>query len=225
MIKVHPLVHPVDEETGCPKIHDLISSMRRKQLIKLNSKEKEEKIALFKKAWDLCELEHKGQTRTEINPYTNQAYPFEMHPKQTASILINVGADMETITHSLIHDIGDNSGKNYDKKITEEFGEVVGKLYKINTSIIRTKNPVKRQKRKHELFLKSKKEYETEPRALIAKVADRLQNMLSFYTYNYMQQKRIYNETKKLVPLIKEVNEELYKALVRELEKNIIPDK
>jgi len=190
--------------------------------LKLNSKEKKEKIILFKKAWNLYEIEHDGQTRTEINPYTNKPYPFEMHPKQTASILINVGADMENITHSLIHDIGDMTGKNHNKRISEEFGETIGEIYKINTSIIKTKNISEKIKIKKKLFEKSLIEFKNQPRALIGKVADRLQNMLTFQLYNQEQQKRVYKETEKLLSLAKAENKKLYDALKKEISKHEI---
>lgn len=152
-------------------------------------------ISLIETAINYIKLYHHDQTR-----HSGEAYFY--HPLEVASIVIDYLFDTETIIAALLHDVVEDTSSSL-QQIEFIFGTRIA-------SIVCTLSKItgKYQLSKTETFYKINNFQDTENKAIIIKVIDRLHNMRTIhYIKSVEKQKRIANETLKVyIPLAKFAN-------------------
>ncbi len=145
---------------------------------------------LILKAYKLAKERHGKQKRK-----TGESYV--VHPINVALILAELGMDAETIVAALLHDILEDTSTSYDE-IRKEFGESVASLVEGVTKIGKIKYKSDQVENYRKLILATAKD----PRVIILKLADRLDNMRTLWVFREEKRKRIAKETLEIfVPL------------------------
>jgi GTP diphosphokinase / guanosine-3',5'-bis(diphosphate) 3'-diphosphatase len=159
-------------------------------------KEKKINIENIKDAYEFAEKAHDGQFRKSGEAYIS-------HPIEVAKILLEIGADEETIIAALLHDTVEDTGISL-KEIRKKFGNKVEKLVNAVTKIDKLH------------IFSSSKDWQVanlkkmfsgaleNERAILIKIADRAHNIQSISAFTPQKQERIATETMKIYhPLAK----------------------
>lgn len=119
------------------------------------------------KAYKCANAAHLGQTRKSGEPYI-------IHPIEVATIIANMGLDVESIIAGILHDCIEDTEFDYDK-IKELFGEDVANLVDGVTRLgmIRYSKEQEQMEDLRKMFMAMAKDI----RVILIKLADRLHNM------------------------------------------------
>ncbi len=150
-----------------------------KELIEKYS-EDEEKII---KAYEFAKEKHKDQKRKTGEPYI-------IHPLNVALILSDLGMDTETVIAGLLHDTLEDTETTYEE-IKENFGETVANLVEGVTKIGKIRYKSDQAENYRKLIIATAKD----PRVIILKLADRLDNMKTLWIFKEEKRRRIARET------------------------------
>lgn len=129
------------------------------------------------KAYECAKNAHLGQVRKSGEPYI-------IHPIEVATIIANMGLDIESIIAGMLHDCIEDTELNYDK-IKEMFGEDVADLVDGVTRLgmIRYSKEQEQMEDLRKMFMAMAKDI----RVILIKLADRLHNMR---TIKYMPENK-----------------------------------
>ncbi|MBQ8178956.1 MAG: HD domain-containing protein [Candidatus Methanomethylophilaceae archaeon] len=116
-------------------------------------------LARVVQAMDYAESKHAGQTRSSGEPYIT-------HPMTVALILMDLGADCDTVVSGLLHDVVEDTDATV-RDVSRMFGASVAYMVDAVTKPEDGSDP----------YLKLVGMSENEPRAITLKLADRLHNM------------------------------------------------
>lgn len=145
---------------------------------------------LILKAYEFAKEKHKDQKRKTGEPYV-------VHPVSVANILAELGMDAETVIAALLHDVLEDTDATYEE-VKERFGESVANLVEGVTKIGKIKYKSDQVENYRKLILATAKD----PRVIILKLADRLDNMRSLWVFGEEKRRRIAKETLEIfVPL------------------------
>ncbi|WP_461829819.1 RelA/SpoT family protein, partial [Aquifex sp.] len=170
-------------------------------MIKINNTELEEPLSTLLerypdhketilKAYEFAKERHGDQKRKTGEPYI-------VHPLNVAKILSELGMDAETIVAALLHDVLEDTETTYEE-LKKEFGESVASLVEGVTKIGKIKYKSDQVENYRKLILATAKD----PRVIILKLADRLDNMRTLWVFREEKRKRIAKETLEIfVPL------------------------
>ena len=150
------------------------------RILSLQPEEKKEEII---KAYEFAKERHKGQKRKTGEPYI-------IHPLNVALILANLGMDTETVIAGFLHDLIEDTQTTYEE-IRELFGDNVAGLVNGVTKIGKIKYKSDQAENYRKLILATAKD----PRVIILKLADRLDNMKTLWVFREEKRKRIARET------------------------------
>ncbi|MBI5389910.1 bifunctional (p)ppGpp synthetase/guanosine-3',5'-bis(diphosphate) 3'-pyrophosphohydrolase [Candidatus Woesearchaeota archaeon] len=151
--------------------------------------------SMVEKAYEFSRKAHEGQKRASGEDYIQ-------HPLATALILVDLKADIPTITAALLHDVLEDTKVSLDT-IRKEFGDEVAHLVEGTTKI-------------KGIQFESKEDYQAENwrkiilatakdiRVMLIKLADRLHNMQTLKYFREDKQKRIAKETLRIYAPIAE---------------------
>ncbi|MFC1720783.1 RelA/SpoT family protein [Patescibacteria group bacterium] len=157
-----------------------------KEIIDLMSEPSEKDAALIRKAYEVSQKAHDGQTR-----YTGE--PYFCHVFETAKTLAELHMDSETIAAGLLHDSIEDERLS-EENIKKEFGEDV--LFLINGVTKLGKLKYKGLKRHAESLRKLFIATSQDMRVLIIRLADRLHNVKTLEGHpSKEKRKRIATET------------------------------
>ncbi len=144
------------------------------------------KDSKVKKAVEFIEEKHAGQYRKSGEPYV-------VHPIEVATILAELGMDIDTVVAGLLHDVLEDTETTYEE-LKENFGkdvadivEGVTKLGKIHFKDVQTQ--------KAENYRKLILAFSKDLRVIFVKLADRLHNMKTLQCFSREKQVRIARET------------------------------
>lgn len=144
--------------------------------------------ALVQRAYDMAEQAHAGQTRSSGEPYFS-------HPVAVTRILIEMGADTDTLIAALLHDTVEDTPLTLDE-IHATFGPSVGALIdgltKLEHTDVEGKPTLDRQ---IETLRKMFTVMQRDVRIMVIKLADRLHNMQTLAFVPLEKQVRIARET------------------------------
>ncbi len=170
-------------------------------MIKINNTDLDEGVApllekypehkdLILKAYEFAKKKHGGQKRKTGEPYI-------VHPLNVAKILSELGMDAATIIAALLHDVLEDTDTTYEE-IKERFGESVASIVEGVTKIGKIKYKSDQVENYRKLILATAKD----PRVIILKLADRLDNMRTLWVFREEKRRRIARETLEIfVPL------------------------
>lgn len=129
------------------------------------------------KAYECAKNAHLGQVRKSGEPYI-------IHPIEVATIIANMGLDIESIIAGMLHDCIEDTELNYDK-IKEMFGADVADLVDGVTRLgmIRYSKEQEQMEDLRKMFMAMAKDI----RVILIKLADRLHNMR---TIKYMPENK-----------------------------------
>jgi len=142
--------------------------------------EKREKI---KEAFELAKERHGEQKR-------KTGEPFYLHPLRVALLLAELGADADTVIAGLLHDVLEDTDAK-PEEIEERFGKAVLKLVEGVTKIGKIKYTSQQAQNYMKLMLATAED----PRVILLKLADRLDNLKSLWVFREDKRKRIAKET------------------------------
>ena len=143
-------------------------------------------FVLMRRAYQLAERGHQGQSRSSGEPYI-------IHPLNVAATLIKLRMDMDTIVAGILHDLledCDISPEEIAEKVNPTVLQLVVGLTKISKIKFRT-----RAEHQVENFRKVVVAMAKDIRVIIIKLADRMHNMRTLQYVNEEKQKRIAEET------------------------------
>ncbi len=173
---------------------------------------------ILKRAFELCLDAHDGQKRASGEPYW-------IHPANVALILARYGADSETITAALLHDVLEDT-KVPKKLIGKSFGKTVQRLVEGVTKLDHVAQLGRKNNSTYNvqrMMLAGSRDW----RVLLIKLADRLHNLRTIEYLSASNQKRIAGESLLVhAPiahklgihrLMAEIQETAFKALNREV--------
>ncbi|NPA32461.1 MAG: bifunctional (p)ppGpp synthetase/guanosine-3',5'-bis(diphosphate) 3'-pyrophosphohydrolase [Aquificae bacterium] len=143
-------------------------------------KEDEERII---KAYEFAKERHGEQKRKTGEPYI-------VHPLNVALILARLGMDTETVIAGLLHDTLEDT-RTTREELKELFGENVALLVEGVTKIGKIKYKSEQAENYRKLILATAKD----PRVIILKLADRLDNLKTLWVFREEKRKRIARET------------------------------
>ena len=141
---------------------------------------------LIKRAYELAESAHRGQTRVSGEAYI-------IHPLHVAQILTELHLDDETVSAALLHDVVEDTIYT-NEQMQEMFGEEVAMLIDGVTKLSRIQYKSKEEvqlENYRKMFLAMAKDI----RVIMIKLADRLHNMRTLKYMREDKQKRIAKET------------------------------
>ncbi len=142
------------------------------------------------KAYEFAKEKHGEQKRKTGEPYI-------VHPINVALILSGLGMDVETVVGAILHDVLEDTNTSFEE-IRELFGESVASLVEGVTKIGKIKYKSDQVENYRKLILATAKD----PRVIILKLADRLDNMRTLWVFREEKRKRIAKETLEIfVPL------------------------
>ena len=145
---------------------------------------------LILKAYEFAKRKHGDQKRKTGEPYI-------VHPLNVAKILAELGMDAETVVAALLHDVLEDTDAT-NEELKKEFGESVASLVEGVTKIGKIKYKSDQVENYRKLILATAKD----PRVIILKLADRLDNMRTLWVFREEKRKRIAKETLEIfVPL------------------------
>ena len=145
---------------------------------------------LILKAYTFAKEKHGDQKRKTGEPYIS-------HPLNVAKLLSELEMDAETIVAAILHDVLEDTETTYEE-LKENFGESIASLVEGVTKIGKIKYKSEQVENYRKLILATAKD----PRVIILKLADRLDNMKSLWVFREEKRKRIAKETLEIfVPL------------------------
>ncbi len=153
---------------------------------KIEIYQKEESVALVKRAYDFANNAHKGQFRMSGEDYIH-------HPVGVAQILAGLQIDALTISAALLHDVVEDTSYTLDE-MQENFGEEIAMLIDGVTKLNRMEYKSKEEQQLEnyrKMFLAMAKDI----RVILIKLADRLHNMRTLKSMPLAKQQRIARET------------------------------
>ena len=151
---------------------------------------KSEDLNLIKKAYEFAKDKHDGCFRVDGNPYIN-------HPLEVSKILASLHAGPNTIAAGLLHDVvEDVEGVTYEV-IKNEFGEDVANLVMYVTKVSVNESASYNDSR-DKTIQKVFQAMCIDVRAIIIKIADRLNNMRTLGVMAEEKRNRISNQTLEL---------------------------
>ena len=141
-------------------------------------------LRLLQRAYEVAELQHRGQMRRSGDPYIT-------HPIAVAMILAELGMDSITLAAALLHDTVEDTGLSLDA-IVRDFGGEVGHLVNGVTKLDKVKFG---EAAEAETIRKMIVAMARDPRVLVIKLADRLHNMRTLRFLPPAKQERKARET------------------------------
>ncbi|RUM28653.1 MAG: guanosine-3',5'-bis(diphosphate) 3'-pyrophosphohydrolase [Aquifex sp.] len=162
------------------KVEEEVLTETLEKLLSLN---KEEHRELISRAYEFAKERHGNQKRKTGEPYI-------VHPLNVSLILSELGMDIETVVAGLLHDVLEDTQTSYDE-LKEIFGENVANLVEGVTKIGKIKYKSEQAENYRKLMLATAKD----PRVIILKLADRLDNMKTLWVFREEKRKRIALET------------------------------
>lgn len=145
-----------------------------------------EDVAMLRRAYDVAEQAHRGQTRRSGEPYI-------MHPVAVAEILADLDLDAVTLSAALLHDVVEDCNIT-SQQMAEKFGPEVAALVDGVTKLERIQFTTKEEAQAENLrkmFMAMAKDI----RVILIKLADRLHNMRTLKHQPPEKQVRIATET------------------------------
>jgi guanosine-3',5'-bis(diphosphate) 3'-pyrophosphohydrolase len=146
----------------------------------------EEQRPLLRRAWQVGAAAHAGQTRKSGEPYIT-------HPVAVASVLAELGLDVEALIAAILHDTIEDTPLTREE-LSAEFGEAVAELVDGVTKLDKLKFR-DRQEAAAESFRKMLLAMSRDLRVIMIKLADRLHNMRTLGAQSTEARKRIASET------------------------------
>ena len=141
-------------------------------------------IRFLHDAYDLAELQHRGQLRKSGDPYIT-------HPLAVATILAELGMDTVTLAAALLHDTVEDTGLTISA-LERQFGSEVAHLVDGVTKLDKVKFG---DAAEAETIRKMVVAMARDPRVLVIKLADRLHNMRTLRFLPPAKQERKARET------------------------------
>ena len=153
-----------------------------------------EEIQLIRRASELSQRAHEGQTRISGEPYF-------LHSLAVANILAELNLDAETISAAMLHDVVEDTEITLED-IRQQFGDNIAQLVDGVTkmdiiSALRGKDDLKQEKEhlQAENLRKMLLAMAEDVRVVLIKLADRLHNMRTLSALRPEKQRRIARET------------------------------
>ena len=146
-----------------------------------------EDISMIKKAYELAEKAHEGQTRKSGEPYI-------IHPLCVALILADLEMDKETIVAGILHDVAEDTVVTIDE-IAQQFSEEVALLVDGVTKLGQLSYDADKVEVQAENLRKMFLAMAKDIRVIIIKLADRLHNMRTLKYMTEAKQKEKAKET------------------------------
>ncbi len=147
----------------------------------------------IREVFAFAEKAHAGQKRSS-------GEPFSIHPLEVASILVDMGMDVDTIAAGLLHDTVEDTGVSI-AELEKRFGTEVAKLVDGVTKLGRLAYKTKEEQQVENLrkmFLAMAKDI----RVIIIKLADRLHNLRTLeYVEEEKQREKAYETLEIYAPL------------------------
>lgn len=140
--------------------------------------------AIIRKAYEIADRMHSGQTRKSGDPYIT-------HPVAVATILAELGMTETTLCAALLHDTVEDTDYTLGQ-VREDFGDEVGLLVDGVTKLDKVKYGDSTQS---ETIRKMVIAMSRDIRVLVIKLADRLHNMRTLRFLRQDKQERISRET------------------------------
>ncbi|GAB6065322.1 RelA/SpoT family protein [Aquifex pyrophilus] len=162
------------------KVEHSVLEETLERILSLQPEEKREEIV---RAYEFAKERHGEQKRKTGEPYI-------VHPLNVALILAELGMDTETVIAGFLHDLIEDTQTSYEE-IRELFGENVAQLVEGVTKIGKIKYKSDQAENYRKLILATAKD----PRVIILKLADRLDNMKTLWVFREEKRKRIAKET------------------------------
>ncbi len=125
--------------------------------------------------------------------YRKSGQPYIIHPLNVAYIVASHRLDLESVAAAFLHDVVEDTDTSLDE-IKEEFGKEIAELVDGLTKVSAIEN-VKKEDKQSANFRKLLISIAKDPRVLIIKLADRLDNMRTLEFMKPESQKRIAKET------------------------------
>lgn len=163
MWSLHNLIFPLYNVWHFKKV-----KMLDRLLQKIQQNYPETKTRILEKAFQYAQKAHENQFRESGEPYF-------VHPYEVATILIDLGLDVDTIAAGLLHDVVEDT-KATSEDIEIEFGPEIAKLVDGVTKLSRFELTTKEEQQAENLrkmFIAMAKDI----RVILIKLADRLHNM------------------------------------------------
>ncbi len=165
-------------KAGAPTIEGLIR--------KLNTYLPNGSEALVRKAYDVANQAHSGQTRFSGEPYI-------WHCLAAADILADMGMDAPTVAAGLLHDVAEDTPVNVEE-LRQTFGDEIARLVEGVTKLTRleARSPEDAEAESlRKMFLAMAEDI----RVVLIKLADRLHNMRTLGSLPPARRKHIAQET------------------------------
>jgi GTP pyrophosphokinase len=165
-------------------------------LASLEGRYPEKGLEVIRRACDLAQRAHSGQTRVSGEPYIQ-------HSLAVADILSNIRMDYETVAAAILHDVVEDTKVSLDE-IRRQFGNSISGLVDGVTKmmVIQTykglEEPSKKEKKERvqaESLRKMLLAMAEDIRVVLIKLADRTHNMRTLGVLPEYKQRRIANET------------------------------
>jgi guanosine-3',5'-bis(diphosphate) 3'-pyrophosphohydrolase len=168
-----------------------------------------EQVARVRRAYEVGAKAHAGQQRRSGEPYIT-------HPVAVATILADVGMDVETIIAAILHDTLEDTGLTRDD-ITREFGATVTELVDGVTKLDKVRFR-SRQEATAESFRKMLMAVARDMRVILIKLSDRLHNMRTLGAMEPEARRRIARETLEIyAPIAQRLGMNLVKTELQDL--------
>ncbi|MEU6850076.1 HD domain-containing protein [Actinacidiphila alni] len=166
-----------------------------------------EAIETLRRAYVLAESSHRGQMRKSGEPYIT-------HPLAVTLILAELGAEITTLTASLLHDTVEDTDVTLDQ-VREQFGQEVGYLVDGVTKLEKVDYGAAAEP---ETFRKMLLATGDDVRVMSIKLADRLHNMRTLGVMRPEKQVRIAKVTRDvLIPLAERLGVQALKTELEDL--------
>lgn len=162
------------------RFEELLASVKRYN-------NKEEPIALIKKAWDFAQLAHADQKRTSGDLFIS-------HPLESAITLAEWKMDTTSIMVGLLHDVIE-WGSATKEDVQKEFGEEIANLVESVSKISYPKLGANREEWMVENLRKMILAMAKDLRVVIIRFAERLDNLKTLYVLPEDRRERIAQET------------------------------
>jgi guanosine-3',5'-bis(diphosphate) 3'-pyrophosphohydrolase len=143
-------------------------------------------LAIVRKAWEFCMLQHEGQKRASGEPYI-------IHPLEVGQVLAELKMDSTAIAAGLLHDAVEDTDVT-SVEISKLFGEQVAHIVEGVTKLDKIKF-ANREDHQAENIRKMLLAMVTDVRVVIIKLADRLHNMRTLEHLKPEKQQKIARET------------------------------
>ncbi|MDT3397059.1 HD domain-containing protein [Streptomyces sp. B1866] len=164
-------------------------------------------LDVLRKAYELAESSHRGQTRKSGEPYIT-------HPLAVTLILAELGAETTTLTASLLHDTVEDTDVTLEQ-VGEQFGEEVRYLVDGVTKLEKVDYGAAAEP---ETFRKMLVATGNDVRVMTIKLADRLHNMRTLGVMRPEKQARIAKVTRDvLIPLAERLGVQALKTELEDL--------